>query len=44
MLPARANAKKYLRSSHAKLLMGSVCNFADRTRNLSTARPPLPLA
>ena len=40
MLPARANARKYLRSSHANVLMGSVCNFADRSRNLSTARCP----
>src|SRR5262245_40716195 len=39
MLPARANARKYLRSSHAGVLMDSVCIFANRIRKLSTARP-----
>jgi hypothetical protein len=36
MLPARAKAKKYLRSSHSNIL--PVCNFAGRTRNLATAQ------
>src|ERR1700694_5365631 len=36
MLPARANAKKCLRSSHANIL--AVCNFASSTCNLATAK------
>ena len=36
MLPARAKAKKYLRSSHSNIL--AVCNFARRTRNIATAQ------
>src|SRR4051794_37184250 len=38
MLPSRANARKYLRSSHESVPMGAVCNFANRSRNLSTAQ------
>src|SRR5262245_32359164 len=37
MLPARANARKCLRSSHAKVRMKTVCNFADGLRNPSTS-------
>ena len=36
MLPARAKAKKYFRSSHSNIL--ALCNFASRTRNLATAQ------
>src|ERR1041385_9173018 len=36
MLPSRANARKYLRSSHSSVRIRAVCNFANRSRNLST--------
>jgi hypothetical protein len=35
MLPARANAKKCLRSSHPRFIL-AICSFANPTCNLAT--------
>jgi len=40
LLPARANAKKCLRSSHPRFIL-ALCNFANPTCNLATGEAPV---